>query len=220
VNKEEKFMKKILKACLCLLMVVGIVGCSGGNSTDKQEAVVKEFFESFKAGDINKALALCAKDSKGFEDFEDIESMMEEYEDETIYGTKFVEEAKEFAEEVYKTVIVSYEIKETKKVSDNYIVTVNATLKDFNEVDFDSDELNDLMEKYLDENEDELYQIAMNEGQDALMVHMFDALSKDMFDIMKAELAKAPEMKEKMEFTVVKEGDNWVISELNEYTAD
>lgn len=32
-------MKKFLKIAICLLMVMGIVACSGG-STEKQEAVV------------------------------------------------------------------------------------------------------------------------------------------------------------------------------------
>ncbi len=36
-------MKRFLKVCICLLMVVGVVGCGGSDSTEKQEAVVKHF---------------------------------------------------------------------------------------------------------------------------------------------------------------------------------
>ena len=46
-------MKKILKLAVCLFMIMGVVAC-GGTSTEKQETVVKNFFDYLKAGDMKR----------------------------------------------------------------------------------------------------------------------------------------------------------------------
>ena len=66
-------MKRFLKVCMCLLMVLGVVGCGGSDSTEKQEAVVKQFFEYFKEADMDKLTTICTKDNQ---DLKDITSMI------------------------------------------------------------------------------------------------------------------------------------------------
>ena len=49
----------------CLLMVM-IVGCGGTSSTDKQEAVVKDFIEAIRNAEFDKAETYCTEDNKNF----------------------------------------------------------------------------------------------------------------------------------------------------------
>ena len=212
-------MKKLLKACLCLLMIVCMVGCSH-NSTSKQESVVKDFFDAFQTGDMKKVNSLCAKDSSSLGDFQDIIDEMEDFGDVNIYGETFVKEAKNFAKEVYQTMFVSYEIVDTKQNENQCVVTANVTLKDYNQIDFDSEELQDLQIKYQTNNLEKLQDIYLKQGEDAMMKQIFDDLSQSMFDIMKKQLKSAEEKKEKIEFVLIEDTNQWLISEINEFEVD
>ncbi len=125
-------MKKILKACLCLMMILGVAGCGGSASTEKQEAVVKQFFDYFKSGDLDKLSTVCTKDNTDITQLTGSLASLDAYRDAKTFGQKFVDEANSFISEVFSSVIISYEIKDVKKDDDKYKVTVNAKMKDYN----------------------------------------------------------------------------------------
>ena len=85
--RRKDIMKKILKLAMCLLTVVGLSAC-GGASTEKQEAVVKSFFDYLKAGDIEKLSTVCTEDNS---DVDDLVSMMASFEEPNIYDNNVKE---------------------------------------------------------------------------------------------------------------------------------
>lgn len=209
-------MKKYIKVLVCLLMAVAIVGCSGGSSTEKQEAVVNDFFTSLKAGDLEKVASLWVEGSEDLGDLDDINEMFEVLEDTDSFGQTFVDEAKSFANYVFENTVLSYEIKEVKKVDDKYTVTVNATVKDLDSVDFETDAMTDFMTKYQDEHLEEIQKMISEEGEDAALQKIYTDIAPELFGMMKDEVKNAPELKEQMTFTLEANGDNWLISELTE----
>lgn len=213
-------MKKFLKLFLCLLLMVGVTACGGKDSSDdKEKAVVTEFFEAFKAGDLNKVADLCSKDSKDLGEFQSIIDEMDSFADAETYGETFAKEAQSFASEVYKTLFVTYEVTNSKKDGDKYVVTAKATLKDFSDIDFNSAELTKLTEDYQKENLAELQKIYQEQGQDKMMAKIYDDLSGKMFDIMKKQLKDVEEVKEEIQFTVVEEDGQLKISKIAEFKA-
>ena len=93
-------MKRFLKVCICLLMVVGVVGCGGSDSTEKQEAVVKHFFEYFKEADMDKLTTICTKDNQDLKDITSMISGLDAYRDPKKFGQVFVDETDSFMKEV------------------------------------------------------------------------------------------------------------------------
>lgn len=213
-------MKRILKICLCLMMAVGVVGCGGSASTEKQEAVVKQFFDYFKEGDVDKLATVCTKDNKDIGQMTSMLSSLDAYRKPETYGQKFVDEADLFIKEVFSTMIVSYEIKETKKDGDDYTVTVEATLKDYQNLKFSNTEMNSIIKEYQNEHLTELQELYKSKGKQVMQEKIFGDIAEKLFASMKAQLKDVKDIKHKMVFTLTADGDNWLISKMAEYEAN
>lgn len=209
-------MKKYIKIFMCLLMAVAVVGCGGKDSTEKQEAVVNNFFTYLKEGDIDKISSLWVEGSEDLGDLDEISEMFDMLDDTDLFGQTFVDEAKSFTKYVFENTVVSYEIKEVKKADDKYTVTVNATIKDLDAVDFESDAMSDFMTKYQEEHLEEIQKIATEEGEEAALQKIYTDIAPELFGMMKDEVKNAGELKEQMTFTLEADGDNWLISEMVE----
>lgn len=212
-------MKRILKICLCLMMAVGVVGCGGSASTEKQEAVVKQFFDYFKEGDVDKLATVCTKDNTDIGQMTSMLSSLDAYRKPETYGQKFVDEADLFIKEVFSTMIVSYEIKETKKDGDDYTVTVEATLKDYQNLKFSNTEMNSIIKEYQNEHLTELQELYKSKGKQVMQEKIFGDIAEKLFASMKAQLKDVKDIKHKMVFTLTADGDNWLISKMAEYEA-
>lgn len=212
-------MKRILKICLCLMMAVGVVGCGGSASTEKQEAVVKQFFDYFKEGDVDKLATVCTKDNTDIGQMTSMLSSLDAYRKPETYGQKFVDEADLFIKEVFSTMIVSYEIKETKKDGDDYTVTVEATLKDYQNLKFSNTEMNSIIKEYQNEHLTELQELYKSKGKQVMQEKIFGDIAEKLFASMKGQLKDVKDIKHKMVFTLTADGDNWLISKMAEYEA-
>ena len=210
-------MKRFLKVCICLLMVVGVVGCGGSDSTEKQEAVVKHFFEYFKEAAMDKLTTICTKDNQDLKDITSMISGLDAYRDPKKFGQVFVDETDSFMKEVFSTLFVSYEIKKAEKKDDNYTITVDATMKDYKGFNFSTSEMSTIAEKYQKEHLSELQELYKSKGQQAMIEKIYADIAPQLYASMKEQIKTIKESKEKMLFTVVADGDNWLISKIQVY---
>ena len=210
-------MKKILKACLCLMMILCVAGCSGSASTEKQETVVKQFFDYFKSGDMDKLSSVCTKDNTDITQLTGSLASLDAYRDVNTFGQKFVDEANSFVSEVFSSVIISYEIKDAKKDDDKYKVTVDAKMKDYNNFNISNSEMNPILEKYQKEHLAELQKIYKEKGQKAMTEKIYGDVAEQLFGLLKDKIKETPEVENKIVFTLVADGDQWLISEMKEY---
>ena len=162
-------MKNFFKVAVCLLMAMGIVAC-GEASTEKQEAVVTNFFEYLKAGDVDKIATICTDDNSDVDDLLSIMESLEEYMDVEIYGQTFVDEANKFVDHVFANYVTSYEINSVEAEGDNYLVIADIKMKDYNNIDIDSDTTT-IIDNYQQEHLDELSELAGD--QQAMMEKSF-----------------------------------------------
>lgn len=207
-------MKKILKLAVCLLMAMTMVAC-GGTSTDKQEAVVKNFFDYLKAGDIEKLSTVCTKDNTDVEDLTSMLGDLEEFRDAETYGQTFVDEADKFIAYVFSNYITSYEIKSVDEDGDNYLVIVDVKMKDYENLDITA-ETTEIANNYQTEHMSELQEIYLSEGMDAMMQKLYSELATELFGAMKKEIDGAKTIDTQLRFTLTPDGDNWLISTIEQ----
>lgn len=203
-------MKKFLKMAICLLMAIGIVACSGG-STEKQEAVVTNFFEYLKAGDMDKISTICTEDNSDVEDLISSISQTDEFQDVDTYGQTFVDEFNKYMKAILSDFIVSYEIESVEEDGENYVVTTNAEIKNYDNVNFE-DILTKILTDYQKEHIDEL---KTYESEDEMIKKAFSDIAPTAFEEITKECKAVKDSEEyQIKFTLVSDGDNWLISKI------
>ena len=210
-------MKKIIKFALCLLMAIGIVAC-GGASTEKQEAVVTNFFEYLKAGDLDKISTICTEDNRDVADLLSIMSGLEEYQDVETYGQKFVDEANKFIDHVFSSYLTSYNISSIEADGDNYLVIADIKMKDYNNIDINSDTTT-IVDNYQMDHLTELQNIYLSDGEQAMMEKIYGDLATEIFGAMTTKINEAEDIDAQLRFTLTPDGDNWLISTIEQREA-
>lgn len=216
IYEEEKKMKKLWKTLLVLLMVVGVTACSSKESTDEQEAVVKNFFEYVSKGETEKLSDICSKDINDDIGLKDLDDELDVYIDDA-YGEVFAEEAIDFKNEVLKNFFKEYKIGDITVEDDKTFVKVTGKYLDYSTVSFDETNIQAMSEQYATEHQDELTEIYSSQGKDAVMEKIFTDIAPAMFDELKSQLAQAQEEKLDVVFTLEKnDKDKWIITEVND----
>lgn len=193
-------------------MIMGIVAC-GGTSTEKQEAVVTNFFEYLKAGDIEKISTICTDDNSDVDDLVSMMASFEELQDVATYGQPFVDEANKFIDSAFQNYVTSYEINSVEEDGDNYLVIADIKMKDYNNIDIDSDTTT-IIDNYQQEHLDELSELAGD--QQAMMEKVFDDLASEIFGAMTKKIDEAEVIDTQLRFTLVPDGENWLISTIEQ----
>lgn len=196
-------------------MIMGIVAC-GGTSTEKQEAVVTNFFEYLKAGDIEKISTICTDDNSDVDDLVSMMASFEELQDVATYGQPFVDEANKFIDSAFQNYVTSYEINSVEEDGDNYLVIADIKMKDYNNIDIDSDTTT-IIDNYQQEHLDELSDLAGD--QQAMMEKVFDDLASEIFGAMTKKIDEAEAIDTQLRFTLVPDGENWLISTIEQKEA-
>lgn len=206
-------MKKLISYCLCLLMLFTIVGCS--KSTKDQEKTINSFFECFKNGEISQVKNFCTDDIKGIEQLTSM-SMDEKELDEISksYGKKFANEAKEFFQDAYKSMIVSYEITKIEKQDDNYVAVVNVVMKNTLEIKISDTIFSARAQDYMTIHESELTEIMLTEGEQAVLEKVAGQVAEELFNEMRDQMDDIKEIKATMTFNLNKENDKWLIKTI------
>lgn len=206
-------MKKFIKLAVCLLTVVGLCACSG-SSTDKQETVVKNFFDYLKAGDIDKLSSVCTSDNSDLKDLTSIMTGLEAYQDVGTYGQTFVDKANDFIKNVFAEYITSYEIKSVEEDGENYTVVTQIKMRDYNNINVNSD-TQTIISNYQKEHLSELQNIYLQQGQQAMMEKIYADLATQIFDSMTEKIKTAQENDVQLTFTLTADGDNYLISKID-----
>jgi len=207
-------MKKLMKIVLSCLLMVMIVGCGGTSSTDKQEAVVKDFIEAIRNDEFDKAETYCTEDNKNFGSLSTMVDQLKVYQNADTYGQTFVDETNKFVKTVFNELITSYEIKEIKEEDGKYKVSVSAKMKDLSGISFDQSELTSMMQEYQTKHLSELQKIATEKGQSAVIEKVMSDLAPTLFNSM-AEKVKGVEAKDAtLNLTLVESGDTYLIEKI------
>ncbi len=212
-------MKKIIKFALCLMMALGIAGC-GSESTEKQEAVVTNFFEYLKAGDLDKMSTICTEDNSDVADLLSSMSALEEFQDVETYGQTFVDEANKFIDHLFASYVTSYEISSVEEDGDNYLVIADIKMKDYDNISFDLDfDSGTYFDDYLNEHPTEAADALMTGGEDAVIKLVMSDIAPQMFGAMTTQIDEAKDIDTQLRFTLVPDGENWLISTIEQREA-
>lgn len=205
-------MKKFIKVLLCLLMVCVLAGC--GESYDKQEAVVNDFFSALKDGDITKLKSLCTSDNASLGTFSTAMNSVEGYLDEDTYGTTFVEHTNQFIKDIFGSLVENYEITDTEKDGDDYVVTVSAKMKNYNNLSIDQSKYQEEATKYQKEHLSELQKIYLEKGQKEMMYKIYGDLAETIFSDITEQASKVEAEDVTAKFTLTAKDDGYLISKI------
>ena len=139
----------------------------------------------------------------------------EELQDVATYGQTFVDEANKFIDSAFQNYVTSYEINSVEEDGDNYLVIVDAKMKDYNNIDLNS-ETNDIIENYQTEHLSELQEIYLSQGEQAMMEKIFGDMATEIFGAMTKEMEGAKDIDTQLRFTLVPNEDNWLISKIEQ----
>lgn len=224
-------MKKIIRTLLAVTLSAALFGCGSSSAAGVPEApaapvmtdedyvleTANAFMGALDSGNVQKALTYASQD---LNDVFNIPELAEAKE--SLKGIGFSEKSeKEFSDfidsimdKVFGEGIRSYKLNTPEKVSDTeYKVVGNVEVIDFeNALDLNVDTVldNDLVDQFTAK--------ATSDGTDAafefLMTEIITRMDKLIMDGLKA----APSMDAKMTMRVTKEGDNWIIKDVDGLT--
>lgn len=203
-------MGRLLKMALALMLCIGLAGC--GQSYDKQEEVVKNFYSYVQTGDTEKMKTICTEDNDDLGEFSTILDDVSDYLDVDTYGQAFVDAADDFVKDVLSKYVVSYEIEKTKKVNDSYEVITKVKVKDYDNVDFNDIDTDKIFSNYQKEHTEEIQELVKSEGLSKAQEKIMGDVGKLAFDEMKKMIDDAGEVEGKIVFKVISQNDKYVIS--------
>ena len=90
-------------------------------------------------------------------------------------------------------------------------------MKDYKGFNFSTSEMSTIAEKYQKEHLSELQELYKSKGQQAMIEKIYADIAPQLYASMKEQIKTIKESKEKMLFTVVADGDNWLISKIQVY---
>lgn len=199
---------------MVLLMIIVMTGCSGA-STEKQEQAVKDFFTHFQSADLEKMASVCTSDNTDVKQLTRTFDQLKVYQNVSIYGQTFVDEANGFINEMFAQMIPAYKIEEVEKEGKDYKVSVKVQMRDYNSINFNSSEMTSLAKEYQTAHLSELKEIYKTQGQQAMMEKIYGDLAKDMVKIMKDKIDESKAEEKQLIFTLTADGDNWLISKID-----
>ena len=219
-------MKKLLAALASVALAFSLVACSSGGgggeapvNTDEKDAqaVAEKFLDNTKAGKIEDLYDLMTEDCMNDEgativtSLEDFNNVL----DDLGMGDDFNADAQQFLTNIFGGMIRSYNIDNVTVTGSSATVKATVTGIDIEKLDFDAydDEMNDVMDKYIDDNMDHIQDIISNsateeEAQEKLM----NELTKVLFDFMNGVVEKQDSVDSEWTFNLVKDGDAWLIN--------
>ena len=207
-------MKKIWKFMLVLILSLAMIGCS---SKDDESAAVKKqvdsFFTVLKKGDTDKVQKLCSTSVREELQLSDLDELFEEFTDTETYGETFIKEANKFKEDAFSSLFENIKIGKITVKDDKATVVVTGKVKDFDDIDFDSSEVNTLVQNYINEH---ISEFAGMTSQKEMTVKVFDDVSKDMFDVLRKQLKDVKSTSFTAKLTLSKIDNKWKITEFDD----
>lgn len=224
-------MKKIIRTLLAVTLSAALFGCGSSSAAGVPEApaapvmtdedyvleTANAFMNALDSGNVQKALTYASQD---LNDVFNIPELAEAKD--SLKGIGFSEKSeKEFSDfidsimdKVFGEGIRSYKLNTPEKVSDTeYKVVGDVEVIDFeNALDLNVDAVldNDLVDQFTAK--------ATSDGTDAAFEFLMSEIISRMDKLIMDGLKAAPSMNAKMTMRVTKEGDNWIIKDVDGLT--
>ena len=209
-------MKKILTFALTALMIISMTGCAGNDNTQKeQEKVVTSFFDSIKEYKLDELEKISTDDYTDVLDIASLTDGLKDLEDENVYSESFIKETNNFIKKVFDKLIKEYKITFDEKEENT--VLVKGKMLDEKSIDMTSaqENINELIQKYQEENMEELSKIYLEQGQEAMMIKIFDDLSKELYNPLYTELDNAKYTDFTFKFEMIEKDGKWLIDKIS-----
>lgn len=208
-------LKKITKSAVIITVLCTATACSPTASTNGQRETVERFFTCISKGDIDNLSEICDSDMQDDLHLDTLAKSFSLYFNEDSYGKTFVKEAEEFKDYTFSKLFVSHEIKDTEVEDDTAKVKVSGEYRDFSELDFSYSNLEKMATDYTVAHKDELTELYISDGYDAMMQKIYTDIAPDIFESLKSQLNDADTKKLDATFELKKSGDDWLISSIS-----
>lgn len=200
-------MKKFLKVSLASILSMSLLAC-GTSDADKAKASVNTYLKSIKNGDYETVSSVLTSDLS--DSFDSTLSYYEEIIDEYDLSDETLKSVQSLISKMLQLTCSDYKVGEVTEVSDTeYEVSATVTTISYDNLDI-TDFEEELSEKYNfdsidyeDSTEAELY------DQLILMSCSYTSELADYY------MENGDKVDQDVTFTVVKENDNWLISEVH-----
>ncbi len=193
-----------------------IVAKSSASDKKAAKKVVKQYFDALNDGDLEKAKTYYSdsvNDDSGVAELD--ETLSESLEDLGL-GDGFNDSAKEFMTNTVKNFFREYEIEKVSMVGNTAKVTVTVTGVDEDALDFDSyeDEVDELMNTYIDENTARIQQLIDEKGEDEAQQVVITELSQKLFEFLNQKVNDADSTTYTYSLKLKKQGGSWKITKI------
>ena len=211
-------MKKLWKWVLSLCLAVSLTACGSKTTTDAQQKTVEDFLKAVQSYDMNAAKALCTTDcTDDFEILTTAESFSMLYAVPMFSGENFAKEGDQFIEDLYHSMISEYKIGDITVEDDSTMVNVSLkmyNLSNFNEI-MEEDAFYELGQQLGTEHAEEVMDLYTTYGNtDEFQREILNMFAADFFGFIKERLESNGYADVNAVFTLEKDGDQWLISDL------
>ena len=228
-KEVEEMKRNITRRLLVLIMIVSMMalclaGCGGSSNESAVQKTVEGVLNALQAGDIDGITEYATEDILMNGDLAEFRDMTEFTEDmlaslgvdrENI-SDEAIASIDKLGETLLTGFVESYTIDEVTEEENagNVTCTINfgydADALDENQM---STEVTELVQKYAEENMDELVKVYQDEGEDALTNKLVSACMPMICDKMSEFLAESEGYSGTFEFKVENQDGKWVVTE-------
>lgn len=215
-----KLIKKLLLTLVTGILCVALTGC--GAQREEITTTINTFFTALTDGDWNTALSMCSEDVLAELDImqgDNLEAYF--YDSLGVDKEKISAEAQAavsaFMDNITANMVQDYKINNIVVSKGEGTASVTVTAYDENASDPFSDpaleeKATSLMEAYTEENMDSLLQIYMTEGEEGMIIAMFNDLMPELLDAMSDVLTDLETTETTLYLKVIKVDDTWMIT--------
>lgn len=222
--------KMTMVLAVLLMMAAALAGCGGGSKADAKapvKEVVDGFMGALAAGEFDKISAFCTEEAVKSQDLaslEQIDDLESSFMDSLgVTGDVISEETRAsvtaFVDNLKKDIVSGYEISDVSVDGDMAVVDGTVTFG----YDLDTEktgkklleeEMDGVMQAYMQENQEALSKLYTEEGQDAMLGKMFNDLIPSVMDRYAEAIRATDGGTRPLHFAVEKRGDAWLISDI------
>lgn len=209
-------MKKFLLFCLGVTLCAVLSACGGGSHEEDIKSSVDAYFAGIQAGDYEQALTAAADDLTDNFGLSEI-SNAADLTDETM-GETYNNEANDFIKHFLQNSVQSYTIDSVEENDGQASVQISGSFIDLESAldGINNIDMTGIFDAYAGEHVDELAQLALTDGEDAVTQAIIDACAPQLFDEMESAVENAGTVDTKMQMTLQDNDGTWKITQIDE----
>ena len=220
----RKGIKRILPVVLIIVFAISMTLTGCGGNTKAISSAAEGLLKALQDGDIAKVAELTSEEALSDGDFSFVDQMdnLSEYFLKSMNATpdELTEESMaaidNLADTLLNSFVTSYEIGEVTEEDGVGYVSCTITYgynPDSLDDDGYADEVNSIVQKYTQENMDELISYYNDNGQEALSKKIVNDVLPDVCDVILKHITESGEKTENAIIKVEKPDDRWIVTE-------